>query len=99
MGIIYFALAGFVLYVFWAVAKPRWHFQIVVTPDAVEFVHGIPDAKRVSYETFFLNDLRTPEKLVVYGRRENNGRLITMINGTDDVGLKQQVRNFLLSAG
>lgn len=93
------AIAGFALYVIWTVAKPRWHFQIVVTPDSVDFVSGVPEAKRRSYETFFLTDLRTPSKLRIYGRRENNGRLTTLIKGTDDDGLKQRIRNFLVSAG
>lgn len=97
--IVNFAIAGFVMYVIWTVAKPRWHFQIVVTADAVDFVNGVPEAKRRAYETFFLNDLRTPTKLKIYGRRENNGRLTTLIKGTDDDGLKQRVRNFLVSAG
>lgn len=81
------------------VAKPRWHFQIVVTADAVDFVNGVPDAKRRSYETFFLNDLRTHNKLEIYGRRESNGRLTTLIEGTEDDALKQRIRNFLVSTG
>ena len=93
-----FAIAGFVLYVLWTAARPRWHFQIVVTPDVVDFVNGVPDAKRRSYESFFLNDLSVPNRLRIYGRRESNGRLVTVIKGTDDTGLKQRIRNFLLSA-
>ena len=97
--VVNFAIAGFALYVIWTVAKPRWHFQIVVTADAVDFVNGVPDAKKRSYETFFLNDLRTPDKLKIYGRRESNGRLTTLIKGTDDEALKQRIRNFLVTTG
>ncbi len=94
-----FAIAGLVLYAVWTVVRPKWQFQIVVTPDAVEFVNGVPHAKRRSYETFFLNDLKTTNTLKIYGRRESNGRLTTLIKGTDDDGLKQRIRNFLVSAG
>lgn len=94
-----FAIAGFVLYVLWTVAKPRWDFQIVVRPGSVEFVNGVPDSKRLSYETFFLDDLKPPNTLKIYGRRENNGRLTTLIKGTDDDGLKQRIRNFIASIG
>lgn len=94
-----FAIAGFALYVIWTVAKPCWHFQFVVTEDSVKFVKGIPVAKRRTYETFFLSDLRTPGRLKIYGRRERNGRLTTLIKGTDDDALKQRIRNFLISVG
>lgn len=90
-------IAGFVVYVIWTVARPRWQYRIIVTPDAVQFVHGVPDAKRRSYEAFFLEDLKLRHKLTIYGRREKNGRLITSIKGTDDEGLKQRIRNFLIS--
>lgn len=94
-----FAIAGFALYVIWTVARPRWHFRIVVTPDAVKFLNGVPDGKRRLYESFFLKELKATTKLRICGRREKNGRLITSIKGTDDDGLKQRIRNFLISAG
>lgn len=92
-----FLIVGFVLYVLWKVAKPRWHFKIVVKPDAVEFDSGIPDVRRRAFDSFFLNDLKPPQQLVIFGRRETTGRLVTLIKGTEDEGLKQQIRNFLMS--
>lgn len=94
-----FAIAGFALYVLWTVVKPRWHFQIVVTPDSVQFVKGVPEAKRRSYENFFLKDLRAPNQIKIYGRYEKDGRLTTLIKGTDSDGVRQRIRNFLVSAG
>lgn len=91
-------IAGFALYVIWTAAKPRWHLHVVVAPGAVEFVKGVPLAKRKAYESFFLSDVRVATKLQIYGRRESNGRLTTLIQGTNDDGLKQRIRNFLISA-
>lgn len=75
------AIVAFALYVIWTVMKPRWQFKIVVTPTVVEFVSGVPNIKRRSYERFFLHDLKIAGKLRIYGRREQNGRLTTVIKG------------------
>ncbi len=98
MGLLFnFAIAVLVLHVIWTVTKPRWQFQIVVRSDRVEFVKGVPDSRRKSFEAFFLNDLKPSQKLFIYGRRETTGRLTTLIKGTDDKMLKQRIRNFLVS--
>ena len=89
--------AGFALYVLWTVVRPRWHFKIVVKNDIVEIDRGIPEGKRRTVESFFVDDLKSSQNLRIYGRRESTGRLTTLIKGIDDEGLKQRVRNFLIS--
>lgn len=88
----------FALYVLWSAVKPRWHFKIVVSPHAVETIRGVPQAKRQTFETFLIEDLKLAKKLKIYGRRQPAGRWIVLIKGTDDEGLKQRIRNFFYSS-
>ncbi len=96
--LILYTMAGFALYVLWTVARPKWQFKIVARSQAVEFIHGVPNSKRQSYEHFFLNDVRIREIVTVRGRRERNGRLVLSITGTDDHATQQRIRNFFMHA-
>lgn len=99
MGIQYYVIgAGFILYVLWTAARPRYHIKFVVSQGRVDFVKGIADARRGRLEEFFLKDLKSDEKLTIYGKREKNGRLVIFVKGTKNQNLKQRIRNYLLTA-
>lgn len=90
-------IAGFTFYVLWTVVRPRWHFKIIVKPEEIKFVNGVSEGRRRKLESFFLQDVKPSQKLTICGRRESSGRLTTLIKGTDDAGMKQRIRNFLLT--
>lgn len=90
-------MVGFVLFVLWRAMNPRWQFKVVVSENAVAMVRGLPVSSRSKLESFFSQDLKCSAKLVMTGRRERDGRLVLWIQGTDDAGVKQRIRNFFIA--
>lgn len=91
------AISLFVFYVLWRIMQPAWQVRIVSVAGKVQFVRGVAVAKRAEIESFLNRDIAHPGRLEVLARRERSGQLTLYVKGNLDQGVKQQIRNFLVS--
>jgi len=91
------SVCAFVLWVLWKASRPKWDIHISVRDGAVRIHKGIAVGRTESLRQFFIMDLKQTGRIEVRARREPSGRLITDIRGKIDNGIKQRIRNYLLS--
>ena len=100
MGILLnLAIAVAILYFLWRLTKPKWDLHVIVDASSVRFVDSVSvaTAKRAAIENFLRNDISATGRIVVRVRREESGRMTTQIKGDVDQGMRQRIRNFLVS--
>ena len=94
INVLVVALIGYIL---WAMIRPRYAVKIVLDPSGVRYHHGL--ASRQAGEVFaFLQKHVTPDgRVVIYGRRQPNGRLQLGFRGKIDSLARQRIRNFMVN--
>lgn len=81
----------------WSILRPKFDFAIVVSKAGVQIRGRIPEAQRNKIVHFFAEHA-TPEGTIrISGRRIGRNRLVLAFKGPLDAGLRQQIRNFLIS--
>lgn len=80
--------------VVWRVLQPRYDVKIVLVPDGIKQVDGVPQKLRRELDEFLEQNLPAEGKVVIGGRRQQGGRLRLVFRGPVDGGQQQRFRNF-----
>lgn len=91
------AFAGLVVFLVWQAFRPKWSIRIVVDPQGGIDMQGVAVAKQARVRNFLRDDVRLPGKVTVLATRTSNGRLAIKIQGSMDDGLRQRIRNYLVT--
>jgi hypothetical protein len=88
-------LAAFAGVFLWVAFGGKRQLEIVVKDGRVESLRGVARAHIGRVTDFLEHDVRPPEKLKIFGQRDNNGVLRISFHGQLDEGTQQQIRNYL----
>jgi hypothetical protein len=84
-------------YCLWNISRPKWMLEIVVLPDGVKSCRGLPKAQEQKIVNFLQHDVSLPGKVRIRGTRSRNGRWHIAMAGSLDAGMRQRIRNFLIT--
>jgi len=88
------ALVGFVV---WQVMRPRYAVRIVIGKQGIKHHKGLPAAYETTMLEFFEKHRSFDGDVTICATRQTDGYLRLAFKGPVDEGMRQQVRNFLMT--
>ncbi len=96
-NLILLAVAAFVCCGLWRATRKHYRVCIVAGPDEIKIVRGIAGAQQAAVLQFLRQDIELSRPVTILATKYPNGRLQMKIQGQLDAGLRQRIRNFLLT--
>ena len=84
-------------YVVWRMLRPRYALKIVIGKQGIKYHEGLPKAHKTSVLEFFEKHRSFDGNITICAIRQSDGHLRLVFKGQVDPGVRQQIRNFLIT--